>query len=126
MPVAAEIGASFCLNMFSSTLTVSEGRCLITTYRERLKNSAFDDEATAAVAIAGVCAETTERAQSLARSTSSFILPRVVGDPGTCRSLLEDVAVGIGVSHLIFVDLCSSIHDRLRSYSLLAEQLLRD
>lgn len=121
MPLAAEIGAAFCLNMFSSSGTIEAGRALIAEYRARFKRLHHNGEPRAAVALAGVCADTAERARRLAQSAPTFITPRIVGDPRHCGQVLKDISLSLRVETVIIADLCAVTRDRIRSYELIAD-----
>jgi alkanesulfonate monooxygenase SsuD/methylene tetrahydromethanopterin reductase-like flavin-dependent oxidoreductase (luciferase family) len=92
-------------------------------YRERFVPSAGRAAPLAAVAVAGICAETDREAEALkARHQNSFLIPTVVGSPQHCRQRIEAISERYAASELVFLDLSPSHPSRLRSMGLLAEE----
>lgn len=121
--LAAGLGAALCLNMFSSPCPPEEGQEIIGGYRAAFRCSGGVKEALPAVALAGVCADSADRAQMLAQQAPDGFTPRIVGDPKQCHRLLKQICFTLRVNIAIFVDLCNVTEDRLRSYELLADGL---
>ena len=76
------------------------------------------------IAVAGVCADTAEEARRLRElHTNPFIVPTVVGSPSQCRTQLLRLQELFETDEIIFLDICSDLDHRLRSYQLLAKAL---
>ena len=73
------------------------------------------------VSVAGVCAESDAAAHAIAETWQNpHFLPRVVGDPAACASALAALAQRYAADEIVFLHLCSTLADRLRSIELLA------
>jgi len=76
------------------------------------------------VAVAGMCADTTEQAKAYAAGyTNMFFLPRVVGDADTCARELRAIHARFGADEVIFADLVPGLDARRRQLELLAAAL---
>lgn len=74
----------------------------------------------AVVAVAGICAETDEAAEAMARAAPSpHFEARIVGSPARCRAALADLAARYAADEVVFADLCPPAA-RARCYELLA------
>jgi alkanesulfonate monooxygenase SsuD/methylene tetrahydromethanopterin reductase-like flavin-dependent oxidoreductase (luciferase family) len=100
-------------------------RAIMEHYRTGFKPSAELAEPRCNVAVAGICAETEQRAKRLLEDHRGIIsvVPTVVGSPQQCRDELELLRSQCGVDEIIFLDLCRRFEDRLHSYELLAAEI---
>jgi alkanesulfonate monooxygenase SsuD/methylene tetrahydromethanopterin reductase-like flavin-dependent oxidoreductase (luciferase family) len=94
-------------------------------YRTRMH--ALDCEPLVNMAVAGVCASTSEEAHRLLHLGISErrlgFEARVVGSPCECRTAIEELACAYGVSEVMFLDMSPSIETRVRSLEHLAGAL---
>lgn len=74
-----------------------------------------------AVAIAGVCARTDDEGSEWASRDLGWFRPTVIGGREAWRRELSLLRDGNGVGEVVFVDLCESPVNHLRSIELLAE-----
>src|SRR5262249_27940026 len=122
MELAARLGTSFCLSRF---LTPNEDPgAVIAEYRKRFLPSPELPWPRWSVAVAGVCAETEARARELMQAYGPEplpITPTLVGSKEQCRAALESLRERTGTEELVFLDMCQTLEDRVRSCRLLAE-----
>lgn len=95
---------------------------LIARYLDAFQPSVTRSAPLAALAVAGVCAETQREAQRLKEANPyKFVVPTVAGTPEQCFQQLLALSERYGTRELVFMDVCVEYEDRVRSYSLLAE-----
>lgn len=117
--LAAAHGLAFAYSLF---LSERANWSDVNRYVESFRPSRFLSCPKYAVAVAGVCAETTERAMDVARSRSNrLIVPTLVGAPHICADYCEGIRVRLKDVEFILLDVCSNVNDRRTSYSLLSE-----
>ncbi len=118
---AARTGTRFCCTLFHGRIEPPE---LVQTYRDRFVPSRDLATPHAAIALAGVCAET--KAEAIAMRDcfpNPNYLPSLVGTPAQCRGALEAVCEAYEVRDLILLDVAPDRTRRLRSATLLAEEM---
>lgn len=122
--LAAELGTCFCLGLFLNFSGKSDHKAIIENYRAGFRPSQDLGAPRCNVAVAGICAETEERARRLLEGHRNVLslIPTVVGNPEQCRNELEKLRLECGIDEIIFLDLCTRFEDRLRSYELLATE----
>lgn len=77
----------------------------------------------AAVAVAGMCAETdADAARMQADYPGTFFAPRIVGSPQRCAAELEALRQRYQADEVIFADLCPTLEARTACYRLLAAE----
>jgi luciferase family oxidoreductase group 1 len=124
MALAGEMGANYCHGIFwrkSHDIVMSSLKAF----------KAFSDKQIAAgrpmklaLAVAGVCADTEEKAKQIEASNPyEFVAPTVVGTPEQCRDQFLRYNQMFGVTEFIFRDVCMDFNDRIRCYELLSEVL---
>lgn len=119
--LAGEQGASYGLALFLKRPAPPAPE-LVERYRAHFRPSEETPEPRCCLAMAGVCAETEAEAEAIARHDRNLGLrPNLVGTPAQCRETLLEYATRYQTSEFVFLDLCSRIEDRQRSYRLLAE-----
>ncbi len=132
MRLAAEYGTAFCLGLFLTKADVSVTRQVIEDYQRLFQPSAELQFPKWSIAVAGVCAETNERAVELPLITEEFPLyhaatvwghPTVVGTPRECRDSFEMLRNIYNTNEFMFLDVSQSFDDRLRSFELIADAL---
>lgn len=124
MQLAALHGTAFCFAHMADDK--AEMRSVLETYRQSFIPSAELSAPKWSVALAGICAETREEAVSLLSDNYPIkFRPAMLGSPDDCVATLSEIAERTGTEEFIFADLCSSANARLRSYTLLAQHLLR-
>jgi luciferase family oxidoreductase group 1 len=121
--LAARQGTSFSQSLFLDGSTGDPA--VIRRYRDEYRPCPEAPAPEANLAVAGVCAETTERARQIAAEHhSTFIRPNVVGDPSRCAEELAALADRYQVDEVVYLDLATRPSDRLSAYALLAAELL--
>lgn len=119
--LAAELGAAFCFASFlRPEVPVEEA---LTLYRDEFRPSRELAEPRCCIAFAGVCHDDSNVAEKIAGGRSHVVHPSVVGTPTKCSEMVSSLGETLGTSEFVFLDLCSRLEDRLRSYTLLAEAL---
>lgn len=121
--LAGEQGASYGLALFLNRQTPPSPE-LVERYRAHFRPSEETPEPRCCLAMAGVCAETEARAQEIAQRGYPGLRPNLVGTPAQCREILHEGAARYQTHEFVFLDLCTQIEDRQRSYRLLAESVL--
>jgi luciferase family oxidoreductase group 1 len=93
-------------------------------YRDAFLPSAWWAEPRSMLAIAGVCAETRERARDIAASQpNSKITLNVVGTADDWREQVEAMVTETGADEIMYMDASPLPSQRLRAYELLADVL---
>ncbi len=124
MRLAAECGTAFCLGLFLTKADVAVTKQVIEDYRRLFQPSAELQFPKWSVAVAGVCAETNERAVELAIVSDEFVVfPTVVGTPRKCRDSFEMLRNIYGTNEFMFLDVSQGFNDKLRSFELIASAL---
>lgn len=131
---AAELGLGYVFGQFMSD---AEGDKVIRTYRESFVPSAFLTAPSVIVAVSVICAETSEEARELARRTAGGIersnpgqeldpaeRKLIAGTPGDVRRRLQKLAATYQIDEFLVTTLVPDYELRLRSYELLAKELL--
>jgi len=120
--LAALHGTAFCFGMFLGPNDPETCVRVVNEYRRGFRPSEGLQEPQASIAVAGICAESERDARRLlAEHVDLKVTTSVVGDPGQCREQIEELCVGSGANEIIFLDLCNTLQDRIRSYELLAQ-----
>jgi luciferase family oxidoreductase group 1 len=123
MELAALHGTAFCFAYMGENETNMIS--VLETYRRTFVPCAQMSVPKWSLAMAGICADTRHKAESLLRDDYPIkFRPVVLGSPGDCAETVSELAEKTGTEEFIFADLCSSASERLRSYTLLAERLL--
>jgi luciferase family oxidoreductase group 1 len=124
MTIAAKNGTCFCLALFLDRAGQPDLRNVIDEYRRDFIPSTGLVQPQWSIAVAGVCADTTEKAHQLVELSQPLgVTPTVVGDQMLCRRMFEDLQRLYMTNSFIFLDVCRGAENRLRSYKLLAESL---
>ncbi|MEF3304978.1 LLM class flavin-dependent oxidoreductase [Paenibacillus sp. GYB003] len=133
---AARFGAGYAFGHFMSD---ADGKEIVRMYKDGFRPSRPADEPRVSIAVSVVCAETDERAQSLARQGAELIFgvssaesgydaakarKSVVGAPERVRERLLEMRDEYGADEFIVVTTAPDYISRLRSYELLARALL--
>lgn len=103
--LAGKLGMRYCKSVLhpdgSSRLDCNE-------YVEEFRPSASLKKPRFALALAGICAKSTKRAQSLlAGHRNSWIIPLAVGNPRECARICKGIAESAGTRELVFLDLAN-------------------
>jgi luciferase family oxidoreductase group 1 len=120
-PVAARLGVCFSVSLIHGASKAEPS--ILRAYREGFKPSAELKEPRCNLAVGGFCAETAAEAMRLKErwTETTFIVPRVVGDPRQCREQLLELKDRFGVDEIIYTELATDLQARIRSHRLLAE-----
>lgn len=103
--LAGKLGMRYCKSVLHS-----EGKRGVdcNEYVEQFRPSGFLKEPRFALALAGICATSDKRAQSLlAGHYNSWIIPLAVGKPLECARICKRIAESAGTRELIFLDLAN-------------------
>ena len=93
-------------------------------YKETFRPSEELDEPYAAIAVAGVCADTEADAQAMAESLPNpNYVQALVGAPEQCKSTIERFCIEYGVNEVIILNTAPDRLSRMRSAELLAQAL---
>jgi alkanesulfonate monooxygenase SsuD/methylene tetrahydromethanopterin reductase-like flavin-dependent oxidoreductase (luciferase family) len=118
--LAANHGLGFAYSVSHNDST--DDPAIVMRYRDEFRGTAVQPDAAVVVATAGVCAETEAAAQALALAWSGPVhVPRIVGNPQSCREQLERLCERYDVDEIVFADLVVDHERRLSCYHLLAE-----
>lgn len=121
--LAARYGTCFCLGLFLASAIKAPANNAIMEYRSGFRRSPDLHEPHWSVAVAGVCAQTEEKARILAADVNDLVYPSVVGTPEQCLEAFEQMRDKYETNEFVFLDVCRAFSDRTRSYQLLAEAL---
>jgi alkanesulfonate monooxygenase SsuD/methylene tetrahydromethanopterin reductase-like flavin-dependent oxidoreductase (luciferase family) len=118
-PHAARIGARFCCTLFHGRVAPPVH---MTRYRDAFRPSGELAAPHAAVAVAGVCADTEAAAIEMRQSfPNPHYVPTVVGTPEQCKSRIDAFRDEYGVDEVLFLDIAPDGARRARSAELLAQ-----
>jgi len=118
-PQAARTGTRFCCTLFHGEIAPP---IFMSRYRNAFRPSAELAEPHAAIAVAGVCAETEAEAFAMRESfPNTHYVPSVVGTPEQCKTRIECFREQYGVDEVIFLDIAPDTDRRIKSAELLAE-----
>jgi luciferase family oxidoreductase group 1 len=123
MWMATRHGSRFSLSLFLGD-SVDEAAIILEEYRTTFQPSKELVEPKFNLAVAGVCAETekeVERLIALHNKQGDDITPTIFGTPKQCLTKFREFQSKCGVDEFIFLDICSNLEDKKRSYELLAE-----
>ena len=123
IPVAVKHDMNFCLSLFH--LFSKEEVAAETLQELRYQyEEAHDRPAKTSIAVAGVCADSYQKALALKQGyLSKFFIPKIYGTPSDCMEQLYQLQENYQVDEIIFLDLCQDFKDRTHSLSLLSEEL---
>jgi hypothetical protein len=117
-------GLTFSLSLFHRTLTSLAARSSLATYERDFRPSAWESEPRTMVAIAGICAETGDRAREIAASAKHTTVPlSVVGTPNEWCDCVAEIVSDTGAQEIMYLDASPLPEQRLRSLELTAEAL---
>jgi luciferase family oxidoreductase group 1 len=120
--LAAASGAALCIDHFLAPVAVVPG--LVEAYRRDFRPSAELARPRWRVAVAGLCAPTTELAQRLcAELVRPIVTPTLVGSPAACADGLRRLGEQYETHEFVFHDLGGDLASRKRAYELLAGEL---
>jgi luciferase family oxidoreductase group 1 len=118
---AARTGSRFCCTLFHGQITPPFH---MTHYRKSFCPSPELAKPYAAIAVAGVCAETEVEALAIQKTFKNpHYLPSVVGTPEQCKIRIEQYCEKYNVEEIIFLDIAPDQACRIKSAQLLAEVL---
>jgi luciferase family oxidoreductase group 1 len=118
-PHAARIGARFCCTLFHGRVAPP---LHMARYRDAFRPSGDLAAPYAAIAVAGVCADTEAAAIDMRRSfPNPHYVPTVVGTPEQCKARIDAFRDEYGVDEVIFLDIAPDGARRARSAELLAQ-----
>jgi len=123
MQLAALHGTAFC---FAHMLEPQTDMCaILETYRRTFVPSTQLSSPKWSIALAGICASNLQEAQSQLSSDYPIkFQPVVLGSPSECARILREIAKRTETDEFIFADLSSNAEKRLRSYTMLAQEVL--
>jgi luciferase family oxidoreductase group 1 len=117
-PQAARTGTRFCCSLFHGRIASPSH---MVRYRDEFRPSLELKAPYAAVAVAGVCAETEAEALAMRDAFQNpHYLPSVVGTPEQCKARIERFREEYGVDELILLDIAPDRARRIKSAELLA------
>lgn len=117
-------GTAFAAAMFMARPGLENTRLMVEEYRRSFRPSRHMRFPQWAIAIAGVCADTEQKARKLAAaSTSLWCVPTVVGNPRQCQQIFQQLQAEFGTDQYVFFDMCDREEDKLASYELIAREL---
>jgi luciferase family oxidoreductase group 1 len=118
-PQAARTGTRFCCTLFHGGVAPPT---FMARYRNAFRPSRDLAEPHAAIAVAGVCAETEAEAVAMRESfPNPHYLPTVVGTPEQCKASIECFLDQYGVDEIILLDIAPDRPRRIKSAELLAQ-----
>ncbi len=118
-PQAARIGARFCCTLFHGRIAPPVH---VARYRAEFRPSRDLPAPYAAIAVAGVCAETEAEALAMKESfPNRNYLPSVVGTAEQCKARIEGLRDEYGVDEVVLLDIAPDCARRVRSAELLAQ-----
>lgn len=145
--LAAENGTAYAFGQFMSE---KDGREIIETYRDNFQGRDVKEEPEAIVAVSVICAETSEAAEKLARDSygqkklleydreghaepvhgkedikfDALKTGMVIGNPQEVGKAIREMKMKYGADEIMITTITNSFATRLRSYELIAEELL--
>ncbi len=127
MRSAVQNGLAFSLCLFIGEVSQATARDILTEYTDTYKPSLFCSTSKPSIAVAGICAESFDRAEALFREATRaglvHVTPTIIGSPEHCKGVLDGLAKACGTNEFVYLDLCARVEDRLRSMSLLAAEM---
>jgi luciferase family oxidoreductase group 1 len=117
---AAQFGLPFALSIFHFPDTPLTA---IAKYRRDFWPSAWSSEPRTMVAIAGICAETRERAREIAASQPNKVTLNVVGTAHDWRERVEEIVSATGADEIMYLDASPLPEQRLCAYELIGDAL---
>jgi luciferase family oxidoreductase group 1 len=122
MSLASRLTANYCHEIF---LKKPDSVDIVESYkrlRELVSSSAPALRPRTALAVAGICAETEEKAIRIRDANpQDYIVPLVVGAPEQCARKLREFQSAFSVDEIIFRDVSADFQDKLLCYRLLAD-----
>jgi alkanesulfonate monooxygenase SsuD/methylene tetrahydromethanopterin reductase-like flavin-dependent oxidoreductase (luciferase family) len=122
MELAARLGVAFCLSLFLDADS-AEAHAVIDAYRKTFVQSEHMAAPKWAIAVAGACASSAEKAKALAAEPASFVFPSVVGSPSECRDICTRLCEQYETTDLVFADVCRDKEAHRESLLSLASAL---
>jgi luciferase family oxidoreductase group 1 len=116
---AARTGTRFCCTLFHGSIAPP---IHVQTYRRCFRPSADLEAPHAAIAVAGVCADTEAEAVAIREVfPNPNYVPSVVGTAQQCRSRIEQFCEAYDVDEVVILDIAANRSQRIRSAELLAQ-----
>lgn len=116
---AARTGVSFCGTLFHGG---AGRRTPVPMYKSEFRPSDELREPRAAIAVAGVCAETEAEARALSdRFPNRNYVQTVVGSPEQCRAIIDEFRDDHQVDEVMFLNTAPDSCSRIKSAELLAD-----
>lgn len=120
MHLAARLGASYCYSLCHSQSAADPS--ILSSFRTQIEHQNYIGlMPESAILVAGVCADSTAEAVSMAEENKNvFFVPTVAGTPSTCAEELHRLAEVYSASHVVWMDLSPAQEQAERSLTLLS------
>lgn len=118
--LAAQYGLPFALSIFHFPDTPLTG---IAKYRDNFRPSTWSAEPRTLVAIAGICAETRQRAQTIAATQPNDVVLNAVGTAHDWCGRVEEIVSATGADEIMYLDASPLPEQRLCAYELIGDAL---
>lgn len=116
---AARTGTRFCSTLFHGSIAPP---IHVETYRKCFRPSTDLEAPHAAIAVAGVCADTEAEAVAIRDAfPNTNYVPSVVGTAQQCRARIEQFCETYDVDEVVILDIAPNRSQRIRSAELLAQ-----
>ena len=120
MSLASRLGLNFAYSVLHMGMKVNP--VVFEQFEQALLTQNGGESPRCSLAVAGVCAESAERASAMAKNrVDPGVYPLVVGTPIQCREILGELSETFGVTSFTFLDLAHLFEDRVESIRLLAQ-----
>lgn len=123
--LAARHGTAFGFAVFLDTSRQDICSEVIDAYRTHFSPSRELSEPLWNLTIAGICAETDDEAQQILSTVDDTfkVVPTAIGSPATCLQYIKGLMGKCKCDEIVFMDLCPSYNNRVRSYRLLSDAI---
>jgi luciferase family oxidoreductase group 1 len=123
MLLAARYGARFSFSLFLGSSQV-EASTILAEYNANFRPSKELVKPQCNLAIAGNCTDSQTQIAHLTKiynHEDANVVPTIIGTPEQCLEKLQELQYVCKVDEFMFLDISTSLEDRIRSYQLLAE-----
>ncbi len=123
MSLAARYGVRFSFSLFLGSSQL-EASTILAEYYASFRPSKELIKPQCSLAIAGNCSDSKTQIAHLTKrynNEDANVVPTIIGTPEQCLEKLQELQYNCKVDEFMFLDISTSLQDRIRSYQLLAE-----
>ena len=121
---AAENGIGFCYSLFHKAS--NHNNDILTAYRNAFLPETKTSNSETAISLAFICQKTENKAKKLLMEhKNSDIRAAIYGSPQKCAEFVLQIVNQFNTKNVILLDLCKNYEDKLMSYKLINDELLK-